>query len=147
MKNLKVIMMKRRIYLLFIYLARNVVFIPRCIVKAVQDVIPSKMFGYDCLMVYIIISQDWFNDKLDIPLVQLPPFFTLTIHLHWKKISRNWNLFYRNYLNDYLWIISIIFYNINTGYPIERYVGWSERSYSYSMIFNIRRVSAFNKLV
>ena len=40
-------------------------------------------------------------------------------------------------------VLDIVKYH--TGYPIERYVGWTEKS--YFMIFKIRRVSPFYKLV
>ena len=39
---MKIIMIKVRKHLIFIYLVLNVVFVPRCLVKAVQDDISAK---------------------------------------------------------------------------------------------------------
>ena len=50
--KLKIVIIKVRTHLLYIYLVLNVVFILRCIVKAVQDDISSKLFAYDCVTLY-----------------------------------------------------------------------------------------------
>ena len=39
----------------YIHLVQNVVFIPRYIVKGVQDDISSKIFAYDCVTLYTVI--------------------------------------------------------------------------------------------